>query len=252
MIDVLIADDQNFVRKTLESYLEPESDLNVVGVAENGAIAIDRVKELQPDIVLMDIEMPVMDGLSATQIIAREFKNTKVLILSVRDKEQDVARALELGAKGYWLKNTTAEELADVIRYVHKGYFQVALELVEKHFRQDRQDKTIDTDLTLKNNTELSNKLEMVDKVLAQIELKIDSLEEITPESLNETVENIVKQQINLQNAQELNLQFKLDRLRHKFKYLDSRTTLAIKAQALINLILAVAILILSVLLYLK
>ena len=249
MIDVLIADDQNFVRKTLESYLEPESDLNVIGFAENGQTAIDRVRSLKPDIILMDIEMPVMDGLSATKTITEQFSDTKVLILSVRDREQDVARALKLGAKGYWLKNTTATELADAIRYVHKGYFQVALELVEKHLKLNVKDNSNSTAV---KDIELSNKLNMVDTVLAQIEAKIGTLEEITPQNLNTTIEDIVKQQIGLQNDKDLNLQFKLDRLKQKMNKLESKSGLAIKAQSAVNLILTFAIAVLSVLLYLK
>ena len=70
MINVLIADDQNFVRKTIESYLEPELDLNVIGFAENGKVAIAQVAKLKPDVVLMDIEMPVMDGFAATKAIS--------------------------------------------------------------------------------------------------------------------------------------------------------------------------------------
>lgn len=247
MIDVLIVDDQNFIRKTLESYLEPESDLNVVGFAENGRVAVDEVRQLQPDIVLMDIEMPVMDGLSATKAIAEEFTKTKVLILSIRDREQDVARALELGAKGYWSKNTTATELADAIRYVHKGYFQVALELVEKHLNLGSKDDSVSA-----KNTELNNKLSMVDAVLAQIEAKIDTLGEIEPQSLNATIEDIVQQQVNLRNDRDLNLQFKLDRLKHQFNKQGRKTNLMIQAQASINMILAISVLFLSYLVYQK
>ena len=247
MIDVLIVDDQNFIRKTLESYLEPESDLNVIGFAENGKAAVDEVRQLQPDVVLMDIEMPVMDGLSATKTIAEEFTNTKVLILSVRDREQDVARALELGAKGYWSKNTTASELADAIRYVHKGYFQVALELVEKHLNLGSSSNSPSA-----TSAELNNKLQMVDAVLAQIEAKIDTLGEIEPQSLNSTIEGIVKQQVSLQNDRDLNLQFKLDRLKHQFTKQERKTNLMVQAQTSINLILAIAILVLSYLFYLR
>ena len=93
MINVLIADDQKFVRKTIESYLELESDLKVVGFAENGEVAINQVETLKPDIVLMDIEMPIMDGFTATKTITERFSDTKVLMLSVYDREQDVTRA---------------------------------------------------------------------------------------------------------------------------------------------------------------
>lgn len=241
MINVLIADDQNFVRKTLESYLAGEADLNVVGFAENGEAAIDQVAQLKPDIVLMDIEMPIMDGLTATKAIVEKFSDTKVLMLSIRDHEQDVARALELGAKGYWLKNTTAKELADAIRYVHKGYFQLAVELVEKHFG-----KIPISGSKLMQDLELSKKLTMVDTVLAKVEQKIGSLEELTPQSLTETVETLVKQEMSLQKDKDANLQFKLDRLKHKFERLEKKTSSTIKNQLIFNIVLLIVVVALS------
>lgn len=237
MINVLIADDQNFVRKTLESYLIPESDLNVIGFAENGQEAIDRVESLKPDVVLMDIEMPVMDGLTATKTIAEKFTDTKVLMLSIHDREQDVARALEFGAKGYWLKSTSAKELADAIRHVHKGYFQLAIELVEKHFH-----KTTVSDSRSPQNLELSNKLDVVDTVLAKIERKIVSLERSAPQSLNETIENLVKQEMAQRTEQNTNLQFRFDRLKQQLNRLEKKTSLSFKTQIICNLVLIAAV----------
>jgi DNA-binding NarL/FixJ family response regulator len=245
MINVLIADDQNFVRKTLESYLEPELDLNVVGFAENGKAAIEQVIQLKPDIVLMDIEMPVMDGLTATETIAQQYTDTKVLMLSVHDREQDVARALKLGAKGYWLKNTTAKELADAIRHVHKGYFQLALELVNKHFGE-----TTASNSMLQSDLELKHKLDMVDVVLAQVEQKINSLEELTPRSLNETIETIVKQELSRKKERDANLQFKLDRLTHRFKRLEEKTSSSIKILLMANVVLFLGLVVLGYIIF--
>ena len=236
MINVLIADDQNFVRKTLESYLTPELDLNVIGFAEDGKTAIERVESLRPDVVLMDIEMPVMDGLTATKTIAEKFADTKVLMLSIHDREQDVALALEFGAKGYWLKSTSARELADAIRHVHKGYFQLAIELVEKHFH-----KTIPNSRS-QQNLELSNKIEVIDTVLAKIEHKIDSLERLTPRNLNETIENIVKQEMARRSEQDSHLQFRLDRVKQQLNRLEKKTSLTFKTQIICNLVLIAAV----------
>ena len=241
MINVLIADDQKFVRKTIESYLETEIDLNVIGFAENGEVAIAQVAKLKPDIVLMDIEMPVMDGFAATKTIVQQFADTKVLMLSIHDRKQDIADALELGAKGYWLKNTTAQELADAIRHVHKGYFQLALELVEKHLG-----KTTIINPPLKQDYDLNHKLEVVDSVLAKIEQKISTFERSTPQNLNETVEHIVKQEMHLRREQDANLQFKLDRLRHQINQFEKNTSLAIKVQLIVNLVLILAVCTLS------
>ena len=239
MITVLIADDQKFVRKTIESYLELESDLKVVGFAENGQVAVEQVETLKPDIVLMDIEMPVMDGFAATKTIAQRFSDTKVLMLSIYDREQDVTRALKLGAKGYWLKNTTAKELTDAIRYVHQGYFQLALELVDKHFGGVKI-----------QNSELNNKLDVVDAVLAKIEQKINILKELTPESLNETVENIVKQEMLRRQEKDANIQFRLDRLKHQLNKLQKTTNLVIKAQLACNVVLIGAVIVLGYFLF--
>ncbi len=248
MINVLIADNQNFVRKTLESYLESESDFKVVGFAENGATAIEQVEILKPDIVLMDIEMPVMDGFAATKTITERFSDTKVLMLSIHDKEQDVTRALKLGAKGYWLKNTTAKELADAIRHVQKGYFQLALELVDKHFnRVETANSQLSTDLELSKKL---NKLDVVDAVLAQIEQKISSLQELTPQNLNETVESIVQQEMSFRKQKDANLQFKLDRLKHQLSQLEKVASLTIKAQLVCNFVLISAVIALSYFLF--
>ena len=133
MIKILIVDDQKTIRNILESYLQKESDLKIVGFAVNGKEAIDQISVLQPDVVLMDLEMPIMNGLDATKIIADKFVTTKVLILTVHDNEQDLNRALQNGAKGYLLKTAPGEELINAIRQVNKGYFQLGSELVEKY-----------------------------------------------------------------------------------------------------------------------
>lgn len=238
MINVLIADDQKFVRKTLEEYLIPESDLKVVGFAENGQIAIAKVADLKPDVVLMDIEMPVMNGLDATKIIAEKFTDTKVLILSIHDREQDLLHALRLGAKGYWLKNTTAQELADAIRYVHKGYVQIAVELVEKHFRDPQK-----TSLKTKHDSESDDNSGVVEQTLIKIEQKIDAIKKTTPQNFNETIEKIVKQQMSAKVERDDNLQFRFDRLRHQLNRLEQKANLIHRTQLICNLVLIAAVL---------
>ncbi|MBE9045760.1 response regulator transcription factor [Pleurocapsales cyanobacterium LEGE 10410] len=237
MINVLIADDQHLVRKIIESYLEPEPDLNVVGFAENGATAIDRVSSLKPDVVLMDLEMPVMDGLTATKTIAERFTDTKVLMLSIHDRQQDLAQALKLGARGYWLKNTTAQELSNAIRSVHQGYFQLASELIEKHFVKD----TV-IDAEFQPDIESNERLKIVETVVAEMEKKLELVKELTPQKLNKTIENTVRQEISGQSEQDANLQFRLDRLNHQVNRIKQGTNFALKAQLVCNLILIVAV----------
>jgi DNA-binding NarL/FixJ family response regulator len=133
MIKVLIVDDQKTVQELLKSYLEQAPDLEIVGIASNGQIAIEQVEASRPDVILMDIEMPVIDGLTATKIIAEQFVETKILILSVHDTDTYLNKALQVGAKGYLLKNTPPEELIKAIYSVRKNYFQLGPGLLEKY-----------------------------------------------------------------------------------------------------------------------
>lgn len=112
--------------------LKLEPDLQVVGTADNGKTAIEQVAALQPDVVLMDVRMPVMDGREATRIINQQFPDIKVLILSTFDDNQCIAQTMRAGAKGYLLKDMPSEELAMAIRLVHRGYSQIAPGLLEK------------------------------------------------------------------------------------------------------------------------
>jgi DNA-binding NarL/FixJ family response regulator len=132
MINLLLVDDQSLICQGLAAVLNQEADLQVVGAAENGQAAIDQVKSLQPDVVLMDIRMPVMTGIEATRLIAEQFPNVKVLMLSTFDEDRDIAQSVRAGAKGYLLKDMPAQELAEAIRLVHRGYSQMAPGLIEK------------------------------------------------------------------------------------------------------------------------
>lgn len=133
MIEILIVDDRQSVREILKSYIEEESGLNIAGYAENGREAIDFTKLHKPDIILMDIEMPIMDGLKATQIISEQFVNTKVLIMSIHNEDNYLRAALQVGAKGYLKKNTPAKELVNAIYSAYKGYFQLGPGLLEQY-----------------------------------------------------------------------------------------------------------------------
>lgn len=132
MIRLLLVDDQSLIRQGLRALLELEPDLEVVAEAENGQTAIALVETLQPDVVLLDIRMPVMDGVAVTQAIHQQFSDTKVLVLTTFDDDEYVAQALRYGAKGYLLKDTPSEELAAAIRAVYKGYTQLGPGLFEK------------------------------------------------------------------------------------------------------------------------
>jgi len=132
MIRILLVDDQVIIRQGLRSMLESNPDMEVIGEAENGQRAIAQISVLQPDVVLMDIRMPVMDGVAATQAIAQQYPQTRVLVLTTFDDDEYVAQSMRLGAKGYLLKDTEPEELAMAIRCVHKGHTQLGPGLFEK------------------------------------------------------------------------------------------------------------------------
>ena len=112
--------------------LESNADMQVIGEAENGQRALAQIPTLLPDVVLMDIRMPIMDGVAATGAIVEQYPTTKVLVLTTFDDDEYVSQAMRLGAKGYLLKDTEPEELALAIRSVHKGHTQLGPGLFEK------------------------------------------------------------------------------------------------------------------------
>ncbi len=132
MIRILLVDDQKSIRERLKSLLETEPDFDIVGMVDNGYDAIEQVKLLLPDVVLMDMEMPDIDGVLATKIISHSSLKTKVLVLSSHDSDEYVARSIYAGANGYILKGAPAQEICDAVRFVNRGYMQIAPGLFEK------------------------------------------------------------------------------------------------------------------------
>ncbi|MCC3411357.1 MAG: response regulator transcription factor [Microcoleus sp. PH2017_29_MFU_D_A] len=132
MIRLLLVDDQQLICQGLKAMLSLESDLEVIGIAHNGKAALEQVEALQPDVVLMDLKMPVMDGREATRLICQSFPNTSVLVLTTFDDDGYIVDAMRAGAKGYLLKDMPSEELAQAIRLVQSGYTQLAPGLMDK------------------------------------------------------------------------------------------------------------------------
>jgi DNA-binding NarL/FixJ family response regulator len=121
-IRVLLVDDQTMVRAGLRMILEAEPDIQVVGEAEDGTKAITAVRTLQPDVVLMDIQMPVMNGLEATRrMVHEEERSTRVLILTTFERDDYIFEALRSGASGFILKNAPPEDLVTAVRVVAEG-----------------------------------------------------------------------------------------------------------------------------------
>ncbi len=134
MIRLLLVDDQGIIREGLRSLLETKPDLTIIGEAENGKAAVELALSLQPDVVLMDVRMPIMDGVAATRALTAQAPDIKVLVLTTFDDDEYVTQALRCGAKGYLLKDTPSTELADAIRAIHRGYTQFGPGLMEKAF----------------------------------------------------------------------------------------------------------------------
>ncbi|MGL5938985.1 MAG: response regulator [Waterburya sp.] len=132
MIHVLLVDDQSIVREGLSSLLQTHPDLEVVGEAENGQVAVEQAITLKPDVILMDIRMPIMDGVAAIRIIQEQAPKIKILVLTTFDDDQYVTQAIAHGAQGYLLKDTPSAELAQAIRLVNKGYSQMGPGLLAK------------------------------------------------------------------------------------------------------------------------
>jgi len=120
-IRILLVDDHTILRDGLRTLLESEPELKVIGEAEEGRQAVTLACQQEPDVVLMDISMPLLNGLEATRQIKRQCPKVKVLILSMYDNEEYIRQALEAGAMGYILKDAAARELIGAIRDVHRG-----------------------------------------------------------------------------------------------------------------------------------
>ena len=150
MIRILLVDDQSLVRQGLHAMLSLEADIEVVGMADNGEMALQQVEQLQPDIVLMDLRMPIMNGKEATRLISQRFSAVKVLVLTTYDDDCDVQESMRAGAKGYLLKDMPSEELAESIRFVARGHTQMAPGLMEKIFNSttDQVSPRVQPDLT--------------------------------------------------------------------------------------------------------
>lgn len=125
MIRLLLVDDQDLIRRGLCALLSTAPSLEVVGEAENGQEAVTLAATLNPHVVLMDVRMPVMDGVAGTQEICQRFPAIKVLILTTFNDINYVTRALQAGASGYLLKDTPFEELTQAIHLIYKGYTQI-------------------------------------------------------------------------------------------------------------------------------
>lgn len=125
-VTVMIVDDQRLVREGIASLLSIQEGIHVVGLAVNGQEAIRLALELSPDVVLMDVRMPQMDGIAATAEVRRQLKDCQVLMLTTFDDEEYIVKAMRAGASGYLLKDIPAADLAQAVRLTHAGIYQLS------------------------------------------------------------------------------------------------------------------------------
>jgi DNA-binding NarL/FixJ family response regulator len=238
MINVLVVDDQNLTHRLIETYLKSEPEIRIVGFSNNGQDAIEQIRNLQPDVVLMDVEMPKMDGLVATKIITQKFAQTKVLILTVHDNEQHLSKALENGAKGYLLKTSTPQELKTAIYYVNQGYFQLSVELTEKYLQKIIKTKTESEEIF-----DVKRKISYLYKSLNKIEEELDNLPvKSSDEELESKIKALLQQEMAILRDRDSHLQFKVDRMKYNQERLEARVKYLFKTQLVLIVIALIAI----------
>jgi DNA-binding NarL/FixJ family response regulator len=184
MIRILLVDDQTIICQALKALLDRQQDFQVVGIAADGYTAIEQVAALRPDVVLIDIQMPGLDGVAATRLISQRFRGVKVLVLSGHDDGAYLKAALSAGAQGYLLKDTGAEDLATAIRSAYRGYGQMSPGLFEKMMssRQEEEDVAIPSPAP-----------ELAQTVLSETELLL-LLQSFDPSALSSVIERTTEQ----------------------------------------------------------
>lgn len=131
-IRVLVADDQQLMRDGLVSLLALQEGIEVVGAAANGQEAVEKALELRPDVILMDVRMPVMDGVEATAQVRHQVPTCQVLVLTTFDDDEYIVEALRAGARGYLLKDIPAPDLAKAVPAAHRGIYQLDPDVASK------------------------------------------------------------------------------------------------------------------------
>ena len=132
MIRVIVADDHPVVRAGLAAVITEQDDLELVAEAENGATAVALFREHRPDVALMDLRMPVMDGVEAIREITTEFPDARILALTTYEGDADIRRALDAGASGYLLKDMLLTEVLTAVRAVHRGERVIPIAVAER------------------------------------------------------------------------------------------------------------------------
>ncbi len=197
-ISVLIVDDHQVVIDGFMARLELEPDIEVIGTASNGSEAVEIAQHLRPDVILMDISMPVMNGIEATGIIKDELPSSKILMLTMHDNREYIMRVMQAGAVGYMLKEISAEKMVQAIKTVNQGSTYFCESVTQTLFTQEV------IPVTQRPNP-LSRREEAVLKLVAQghSSKKIASLLNISYRTV-ETHRHNIKHKLDLHSTAEL------------------------------------------------
>jgi two-component system, NarL family, response regulator len=173
VIRILIADDHPILGQALTMFLECEPDMIVVGHAGDGREALELFRQHQPDVALMDLRMPKIEGADAIAAICAKFKHARIVVLTTYDGDEDIYRGLRAGAKGYLLKRAEPKELLDAIRTVHQGkkYIppSIAAKLAERIGSPELSDRELEVLRLIakgKNNQQISNDLNIAESTV--------------------------------------------------------------------------------------
>ncbi|AOY06442.1 two-component system response regulator LnrK [Bacillus subtilis] len=197
MIKIIITDDQDIVREGLASLLQLREELDVIATARNGQEAFEKAKELEPDIVLMDIRMPVSNGVEGAKLITSSLPGVKVLMLTTFKDSALIAEALEEGASGYLLKDMSADTIVKAVMTVHSGGMVLPPELTAQMLNEWKREKQLKGINEIEKPKELLGLTEREIEVLAELGYGLNNKEiaeklYITEGTVKNHVSNII------------------------------------------------------------
>lgn len=203
MIKVMIADDQELIRQSLQIILNSKTDIKVTDVASNGQEVIRSIRREKPDIILMDIRMPKIDGVQCTKIIKENYPQIKIIILTTFDDDEYVYNALKFGASGYLLKGVSMDELCGAIRTVYSGRAMINPDIATKVLRLFSQ--MAQTNYTIPVEEKNINDITKTEwKIIAEVEKGASNKEISDSLSLSEgTIRNYLSAILNKLNLRD-------------------------------------------------
>lgn len=203
MIKVMIADDQELIRQSLQIILNSKTDIKVTDVASNGQEVIRSIRREKPDIILMDIRMPKIDGVQCTKIIKENYPHIKIIILTTFDDDEYVYNALKFGASGYLLKGVSMDELCGAIRTVYSGRAMINPDIATKVLRLFSQ--MAQTNYTIPVEEKNINDITKTEwKIIAEVEKGASNKEISDSLSLSEgTIRNYLSTILNKLNLRD-------------------------------------------------